>query len=171
MNSPVPRPSRFWGPTPHRIKWAGRLLVLLLIVSLFAFAIFIERDFVWRFEATRFADRTGAVDAKMYYSHGSRRLLEIALIDESGKTDTGPIPDIYDMKPAGRQAEGCDVYFLYQSPAAGAPHRIAQESYRRSFNHMMRTMCANPAWFGPLGERLQPNEGQTNRPSFRMIPK
>jgi hypothetical protein len=171
MSAPGPKPSRFWGQTPRRIKWTVHLLALLLVGSLFAIAIFVEREYVWRFEATRFAEQAGAVDAKMFYSHNSHRLLEIAVIDESGKPDTGPIPSIYDMNPAGRQLEGCEVYFLYQSPVMGAPHRAAQQSYVKSFNHKMRTLCANPEWFGPQGERLQDDEGKTNRPPFKVIPE
>jgi hypothetical protein len=170
MSATAPKPSWHWGATPRRIKWTVGVLFLLLLGSLFVIAIFGERDFFWKFEATNVASQAGATDAKMFYSRGSHRLLEIALINED-KPDTGPIAGMYEMKPAGRQADGCEIYFLYQSPTLGTPHRITQESYLRAFNHMMRTMCANPKWFGPHGERLQPDEGQTNRPPFKAIPQ
>lgn len=170
MSAPTPKSSRFWGQTPPRIKWIVGLLALFFIASLLVIGNFIWRDIVWKFEATDFAAQAGASDAKMYYSHGSHRLLEIAFINED-RADSGPIASLYEMKSAGRQQEGCDVYFLYQSRLLGAPHRITQESYLRAFNHMMRGMCANPGWFGPHGERLHANEGQTNRPPFKVIPE
>ena len=170
MSATAPKASWLWGATPRRIKWAAGVLFLLLLGSFFVIATFVERDFVWKLEASDFASEAGATDAKMFYSHGSHRLLEIALINED-TPDTGPIADMYEMKSAGRQTNGCDIYILYQSPSLGAPHRITQESYLRAFNHMMRTMCANPGWFGPHGERLQPDEGQTNRPPFKVTPE
>jgi len=169
MSESASKPSWLWGGTPRRIRWTVHILSLLIVVLVIVIANFFIREFFWKFEATRFAAQAGATDAKMYYSHGSHRLLEIQAIDESGKSDTGSIPGMYDMEPAGRQSEGCDVYFLYQSHACGAPHRITQQSYLLAFNRMMRVMCANPQWFGPHGERLRDGDGQTNRPSFKPI--
>ena len=171
MNATNSKPSRFWGATPSRIKWLVCILFLLLIGLLLVIGNFMVREIVWKGEATNFAAQAGVSDARMYYSHGSHRLLEIALIDESGKPDTGPTPRTYDMKPTGRQADGFDIYYLYQSRALGAPLRISQESYLKSFNHAMRTMCANPDWFGPHGERLGKNEGNTNRAPFKPVPE
>jgi hypothetical protein len=53
----------------------------------------------------------------------------------------------------------------------GRPHRLAQETYVKSFNQRMRTICENPEWFGTNGERLADDAGKTNRAKFKIIPE
>jgi hypothetical protein len=170
MNATVPKPSRFWGTTPRRIKSLVHVLFVLLIGSVLAIGILCFRDFIWKFEAKHYASQAGIADAIWNYAHGRHRILEVALMDESGKNDTGPVPSMYGTEPAGRQMEGYDIYLLYISPGAGAPQRISAETYVKEFNHWMRTICENPDWFGPNGERL-PDPVGTNRPPFKRVPE
>jgi hypothetical protein len=170
MSATAPTLSCFWGTTPRRIKWFVQISFVLLAGSAIIIAILLFRDFVWKFNATYFANQAGCADAKTYYSRGSRRLLEIAVVDESGKSDVVRIPNMFETEPAGRQTDGLDIYFFYVSPSGGAPERITGESYVKGFNHWMRTLCANPDWFGPSGEPL-PDSTQSNRPAFKSVPE
>jgi len=168
MSAAAPKLSRFWGATPRRIKWFAGFLLILLVCAIFAVGVLLFRNIFWKINANYFAGQAGAADAKMYYSHGSRRLLEIAVIDESGKSDANRVPNMFEMEPTGRQTDGYDIYFFYISPSG--PQRITAQTYVKEFNHWMRTIYANPDWFGTNGEPL-PDSGRTNRTRFKRIPE
>jgi hypothetical protein len=170
MTTSDARRSRFWGDTPRRIKWLFILSLLLIVVACAGAGILFWQNVVWGWEATRFAGETGSYDAGMYYSRGRHFLLEIALIDESDKLDKTPYRSLYELQPSGRRTNGCDIWFLYISPNMGRPHRVAQETYVKAFNHRMRTICENPEWFDARGERLPDDDGVTNRAKFKVIP-
>jgi hypothetical protein len=170
MSATAPKPSRFWGTTPRRIKWFVGVLFVLLIGAVFAIAVLLFRDFIWKFNATYFAGEAGRGDAKMYYARGFPRLLELATFDDSHAVDAGPIPAHFEMRPAGRRQDGFDVYFIYVSSLEGSAERIPGESYVKEFNHQMRVIIANPDWFDSHGERLPDSPG-TNRPPFKRVPE
>src|SRR5690242_10886021 len=96
-------------------------LVILELVTIVLLGRAMVHNFVWEYEATTHARRTGGLEAARDYRRGHRRVLEAKAIDTAAQNYSGPAYDFYQLLPTKEKKDGVELWHIVQSPELSKP--------------------------------------------------
>jgi hypothetical protein len=120
--------------TLRRFKIITWSLSIALLLTTAALGYLLFQNFIWKLEATRYAESDGRVAAHSLFRKGGLSLFTI-----EGACD--------EDRFSGRREGPFEIWIKFYQPSLGSAHRHTAERWVESFNDQMRRMQKEPEKF------------------------